>query len=132
MKYSYKSKEGWDLKRKSREHLLSLLLELQKFGDCKGVILPPGNVHNAECWREVLEPIVERYRKRVVCPLFRADGAFAKPEVNEYLEPRDIGYVIRLPANEMPQEPICRYAEAGNLTTRGSWLSVHQDKWDGE
>jgi hypothetical protein len=33
--------------------------------------------------------------------LFRADAAFAKPEVYEYLEPRHIGYAIRLPANEV-------------------------------
>jgi hypothetical protein len=28
--------------------------------------------------------------------LLRADAAFAKPEVYEYLEPRHIGYAIRL------------------------------------
>jgi hypothetical protein len=38
--------------------------------------------------------------------LFRADAAFAKPEVYEYLEPRDIGYAIRLPANEVLREHI--------------------------
>ena len=35
--------------------------------------------------------------------LFRADAAFAKPEVYEYLETRRIGYAIRLPANEVLQ-----------------------------
>ncbi len=34
------------------------------------------------------------------------DGAFPKPEVYEYLEPRDIGYAIRLPTNEVLQEYI--------------------------
>ena len=38
--------------------------------------------------------------------LFRADAAFAKSEVYEYLEPRHIGYAIRLPANEVLQEHI--------------------------
>ena len=38
--------------------------------------------------------------------LFRADAAFAKPEVYEYLEPRGIGYAIRLPANDVLQEQI--------------------------
>ena len=35
--------------------------------------------------------------------LFRADAAFAKPEVYEYLESRDTGYAMRLPANEVLQ-----------------------------
>jgi hypothetical protein len=77
-----------------------------QFGDCEGAMLRPGNVHSAERWREVLEPIVERYQKRGVRLLFRADAAFAKPEVYEYLEPRDIGFAIRLPANEVLQEHI--------------------------
>jgi len=49
---------------------------------------------------------VERYQKRRMRLLFRADAAFAKPEVYEYLEPRHIGYAIRLPANEVLQEHI--------------------------
>jgi hypothetical protein len=65
-----------------------------------------GNVHSAERWREVLEPIVERYKKRGIRLLFRADAAFAKPEVYEYLEQRDIGYAVRLPANEVLHEHI--------------------------
>jgi len=66
-----------------------------QFGDCEGAMLRPGNVHSAERWREILEPIGERYQKRGVRLLFRADAAFAKPEVYEYLEPRDIGYACR-------------------------------------
>jgi len=77
-----------------------------QFGDCEGATLRPGNVHSAERWREVLETIVERYQKRVRRLLFRADAAFAKLEVYEYLEPRDLGYAIRLPANEVLQERI--------------------------
>ena len=38
--------------------------------------------------------------------LFRADAAFAKPEIYEYLETRQIGYAIRLPANEVLQRKI--------------------------
>jgi len=76
------------------------------FGDCEGAMLRSGNVHSAERWREVLEPIVERYKEKGVRLLFRGDAAFAKPEVYEYLEPRDIGYAIRLPANEVLQEHI--------------------------
>ena len=82
------------------------LFLFNEFGDCEGAMLRPGNVHSAERWRQVLEPIVERYKKRGVRLLFRADAAFAKPEVYDYLEPRDIGYAIRLPANEVLQEHI--------------------------
>ena len=82
------------------------LFLFNEFGDCEGAMLRPGNVHSAERWREVLEPIVERYKKRGVRLLFRADAAFAKPEMYDYLEPRDIGYAIRLPANELLQEHI--------------------------
>ncbi len=82
------------------------LFVFNQFGDCEGAMLRPGNVHSAERWREVLEPIVGRYQKRGVRLLFRADAAFAKPEVYDYLEPRDIGYAIRLPANEVLQEHI--------------------------
>lgn len=45
--------------------------------------------------REILEPIVERYQERGVRLLFRADAAFAKPEVYEYLELNEQRYIIR-------------------------------------
>ena len=95
------------------------------FGDCEGAMLRPGNVHSAERWREVLEPVVKRYQEKGVRLLFRADAAFAKPEVYEYLESSDTGYAMRLPANEVlqgnirhllkrpvgrpPKKPVVRY-----------------------
>ena len=113
------------------------LFLFNEFGDCEGAMLRPGNVHSAERWREVLEPIVERYKKRGIRLLFRADAAFAKPEVYEYLEQRDIGYAVRLPANEVLQKhvkhllkrpagrpqkkPIVRYHDF--LYQAGSWDS---------
>ena len=77
-----------------------------QFGDCEGGVLRPGNVHSADGWEEFIEPIVERYVKLAVRLLFRADAAFAKPELYEYLESKSIGYVIRLPANEALQREI--------------------------
>ena len=47
-----------------------------------------------------------RYKKRGIRLLFRGDAAFAKPDLYDYLELRDIGYVIRLPANEVLHEHI--------------------------
>ena len=38
--------------------------------------------------------------------LFRTDAAFAKPELYDYLEPKHIGYAIRLPSNQVPQREI--------------------------
>lgn len=77
-----------------------------QFGDCEGALLRPGNVHSADRWREVLEPIVEQYTRRGVRLMCRADAAFAKPEVYDFLEERAIGYAIRLPANEVLRDHI--------------------------
>ena len=88
------------------------------FGDCEGAMLRPGNVHSAERWREVLEPVVKRYQEKGVRLLFRADAAFAKPEVYEYLESRDTGYAMRLPANEVLQGNI-RHLLNTPLAARG-------------
>ena len=57
-----------------------------QFGDCEGAMLRAGNVHSADNWREVLEPIVARYGRTGVRRYFRADAAFAKPGIYEYLE----------------------------------------------
>jgi hypothetical protein len=68
--------------------------------------LRPGNVHSAEGWRLVLEPVIARYRERRLDLYCRADAAFAKPEVYERLEAGDIHYAIRLPANQVLQRRI--------------------------
>ena len=54
----------------------------------------------------MLEPVIARYRDRGVDLYFRADAAFAKPEVYELLENECIRYAIRLPANQVLQERI--------------------------
>jgi hypothetical protein len=65
-----------------------------------------GNVHSAEGWREVLGPVVARYRSMMKRRYFRADAAFASPEVYEFLEAEGYGYAIRLPANTVLQRRI--------------------------
>ncbi len=52
-----------------------------QFGDCEGALLRPGNVHSADGWKELLEPIVTCYEKKTVRKYFRGDAAFAKPEI---------------------------------------------------
>ena len=77
-----------------------------QFGDLERCALRPGNVHSAHGWREVLEPVVERYRKRKLRRYFRADAAFASPAVYEFLEAEGFLYAIRLPANRVLREYI--------------------------
>ena len=76
-------------------------LLFNQFGDCEGATLRPGNVHCADGWQELLEPVVKGYQKKGLRLLFRGDAAFAKPELYEYLEQGKIGYAIRLPANQV-------------------------------
>ena len=57
-----------------------------QFGDLERCALRPGNVHSADGWKEVLDPVVQRYRGKVTRIYFRADAAFAMPEVYDFLE----------------------------------------------
>ena len=63
-------------------------------------------MHSADGWREVLEPPTPHYDRTGVRLYFRADAAFAKPLVCEYLEERRVLYAIRLPSNEVLQREI--------------------------
>jgi hypothetical protein len=78
------------------------------FGDLERCALRPGNVHTAAAWREVLEPVIARYRRGMRRRYFRADAAFANPEVYDLLEAEGYKYTIRLPANAVLQERIAR------------------------
>jgi hypothetical protein len=69
-------------------------------------MLRPGNVHSVHGWQEVLEPIVARYAGRGVRLCFRADAAFASPEIYEYLEAHGFPYAIRLPSNAVLEKEI--------------------------
>ena len=83
-----------------------------QFGDLERSLLRPGNVHSAEDWRVVMEPVVKRYRERQLRRYFRADAAFAKPEIHEFLETEGYAYAIRVPTNAVLQNKI------SNLLTR--------------
>ena len=82
------------------------LFVFNQFGDLERCALRPGNVHSADGWRAVLEPVVARYRGKVKRLYFRADAAFAGPEVYEFLKTQGIKYAIRLPANRVLQASI--------------------------
>ena len=82
------------------------LFLFNQFGDLERCLLRRGNAHSAEDWRLVLEPVVARYRERGIELYFRADAAFAKPEIYDLLEAEGVRYAIRLPANQVLQRRI--------------------------
>jgi len=77
-----------------------------QYGDCEGAMLRPGNVHSADGWRKLLEPIVDRYKALGKKLYFRADTAFASPDVYEYLEDNGVLYAIRIKANSKLHEEV--------------------------
>jgi hypothetical protein len=79
---------------------ITWLSVFNQLGDLERCALRQGNVHSADGWRAVLEPVVARCLsvKRLY---FRGDAAFANPEMYEFLEAEGIGYTIRLPANSI-------------------------------
>ena len=73
------------------------LFVFNQFGDVERCAPRPGNVHSADGWRLVLEPVIARYRATVTRLYFRGDAAFANPEIYEVLE-----------AEQMPTRSGCR------------------------
>src|ERR1039457_2321505 len=88
------------------------LLLFNREGDCLGAKLRPGNLHSAEGWEELLLPEIERQQRWGKEVVFRADAAFAKPEIYQALEERGVKYAIRIPANDSLERDI------GELLTR--------------
>jgi Transposase DDE domain group 1 len=82
------------------------LFVFNQFGDVERCALLPGNVHSADGWRAVLEPVVAHYRGTGKRLYFRGDAAFASPEIYEFLEAEGMGYALRLPANHVLQDKI--------------------------
>ncbi len=77
-----------------------------QFGDVERALLREGNVHSADDWRSVLEPVVARYRAEAIQRFFRGDAAFADPGVYTFLEEEEYLYAIRLPGNPNLQRAI--------------------------
>ena len=82
-----------------------------------------------------MDPVLSRYGATGVRRYFRADAAFAKPDIYEYLEERRVFYAIRLPSNRVlqweiapllirpvgrpPKHPVIRYDDFWYRA--GSW-----------
>ena len=67
----------------------------------------PASPPMPDCWHIASSMTrLARYRERGLRRYFRADAAFANPEVYEFLEAEDYKYAIRLPANHIMQDKI--------------------------
>jgi hypothetical protein len=82
------------------------LFVFNQFGDLERCALRSENVHSADGWRDVLKPVVARYRHKMKRRYFRGDAAFANPELYEFLEAEGSKYTIRLPVNSVLQQRI--------------------------
>ena len=69
------------------------MLLFNREGDWLAAKLRPGNLHSAEGREEMLLPEIERQQKAGKEVMFRADAAFAKPEIYE-------APAIRIPSND--------------------------------
>ena len=83
-----------------------LLFLFNQFGMLERCALRDGNVHSADGWKEVLDPMIERYAGRDLLRFFRAVAAYANPAIYERLEEAGYFYAIRLPANAVLREKI--------------------------
>jgi hypothetical protein len=96
------------------------LLLFNREGDCLAAKLRSGNVHSADDWEELLLPEIERQQKLGKEVVFRADAAFAKPEIYEALEARGVKYAVCIPANDGLERDIAE------LLTRPVGRSSHK------
>ena len=105
-------------------------------GDVERALLRKGNVHSADDWRSVLEPVVARYRDKAIRKFFRGDAAFARPGVYEFLEAERYRYAIRLPANARLYRRVKNLIESPpdspvkELTTFYATFSYRAESWD--
>ena len=82
------------------------LFLFNQFGMLERCALRHGNVHSADGWREVLDPVIARYAGRDMLRFFRADAAYASPAIYARLEEAGYFYAIRLPANAVLRDRI--------------------------
>jgi hypothetical protein len=87
------------------------LFVFNQYGDCLKVQLRPGNVHRADGWREFLDPVFRHYVQKGIKIFFRADAAFAIPELFELCENQRIDYAIRIKENAKLYERVERYTK---------------------
>ena len=82
------------------------LFVFNEFSDLGRCALRKSNVHRADGWKEVLAPVIACYKTRDLMRFFRADAAFAIPELYKMLEAEGYFYAIRLKGDPVLQEAI--------------------------
>jgi len=79
--------------------------------DCEGALLREGHVSSAANWKELREPMVQRYADCGLRKQLRGDAGFARPQIYDYLKDHGFVYAIRLPANAVLQRAVQPYLE---------------------
>jgi hypothetical protein len=88
------------------------LFVFNQLGDVERCGLRPGNVHSADGWLGVLEPVISRYRGIAKRLYFRGDAAFSR------LSPLEgTGFEPSVPRGEVP-DASCVPAATGSLSSR--------------
>jgi hypothetical protein len=77
------------------------LLLFNQFGDLERCLLRPGNVHGADDWRTVLEPVIARYPNAPSTCTSMPTRRLPSPSCTKPWKPRTVKYAIRLPANRL-------------------------------
>ena len=94
------------MERSLRMQVLYPLLVFNQFSDLERCALRPGNVHGADGWKEVPAPVIARYKTRDLMRFFRADAAFAIPELYGMPEAEGCFHTIRLKGNSVLREAV--------------------------
>ena len=82
------------------------LFIFNQFGHLERSVLRHGNVHSADGWKALLAPVIARHAKRDLMRFFRADAAFAIPELYKDLEAAEYYYAVRLKKNAVLESRI--------------------------
>ena len=96
------------------------LLLFNSKGNSVAAQLRQGNVRSADGWEQLLLPEIERQQNLGKEVWFRADAAFAKPDIYEALEERGAKYAIRIPAND------CLMRDIEEMLTRSASRPAHK------
>jgi hypothetical protein len=75
------------------------LFLINQFGDLERAMLRRGHRGSAKYWRQVLLPVIARYRDLDIPKFFRGDAAFAGPKLVRLLEREGFRCAIRIKSN---------------------------------
>lgn len=82
------------------------LFLFNQHGDLESAMLRRGNKASAKYGRNVLLPVIERYRHLNIPKFFRGDAAFAIPKLMRLLEDEGYRYAVRIKSNAVLEREI--------------------------